>query len=248
MKFTLIFLLLFFQISFSQTFTISGKAADSRTNYPLPYVNIRALNTTLGTAANTDGEFEIKLRPGGYTLVASYIGYFSDTAVVNLNKDIEVNFQLKESDISLPEIVILPGENPALDIIRRTIEKKKERDQKLYSYEYEAYTKGLIRTTDEISAKGRTISAGVGTEEDSTELKITGILENQSRGYFKKPDEFKEIIIARKQSANFPPTINIIAGGRLIQNFYDDDVNFFGIFPGRFRITLLITIIITLTR
>jgi hypothetical protein len=115
-----------------------------------------------------------------------------------------------------------------LEIIRKAIEKKKERNGKLNSYEFEAYTKGLIRTTDEISSRGRTISSGVGSDEDSVNLKITGILENHSKGYFKKPDEFKEVILARKQSANFPPTINIIAGGRLIQNFYDDDVNFFG--------------------
>ena len=123
-----------------------------------------------------------------------------------------VNFQLNQTDVPLPEVVILPGENPALDIIRKAIEKKTERDAKLKSYEFEAYTKGLIRTTDEISARGRTISSGVGSDDDSVDLKITGILENQSKGYFKKPDEFKEVILARKQSANFPPTINILTG------------------------------------
>ncbi|MDX1371832.1 MAG: DUF5686 family protein, partial [Nitrososphaeraceae archaeon] len=46
--------------------------------------------------------------------------------------------------------------------------------------------------------------------------------------YFLKPDNYKEIILARKQSANFPPSINILTGGRVIQNFYDGDVNFFG--------------------
>jgi len=88
--------------------------------------------------------------------------------------------------------------------------------------------KDLFRTTDEISARGRTVSAGIGTDEDSVDLKITGLLENQSKGYFKKPDQYKDVIIARKQSANFPPTINTLTGGRLIQNFYEDDIRFFG--------------------
>ena len=135
--------------------------------------------------------------------------------------------------LSHKKIVILPGENPALEIIRKAIEKKKERNSKLNTYEFEAYTKGLIRTTDEISARGRTVSAGVGTSEDSADLKITGLLENQSRGYFKKPDQFKDVIIARKQSANFPPTINTVTGGRLVQNLYEDDISFFsGNIPG----------------
>ncbi|MBT8391438.1 MAG: carboxypeptidase-like regulatory domain-containing protein, partial [Ignavibacteriaceae bacterium] len=228
MKFFPLFLLFFFQISFSQTFTVSGNAIDLKTNELLPYVNIRVLNTALGTAANINGDFELKLKEGTYTLVASYIGYYSDTTEVNLNKNLIVNLKLKQTDISLPEIVIFPGENPALEIIRKAIEKKKEREAKLLSYEFEAYTKGLIRTTDEISAKKQTISSGIGSDVDSVGLKITGILENNSKGYFKKPDEFKEVILARKQSANFPPTINILTGGRLIQNFYEGDVNFFG--------------------
>jgi hypothetical protein len=228
MKFFFLFFLFFFKISFSQTFTITGNAVDSKTNEPLPYVNVRVLKTSHGTAANVKGDFELKLRQGEYTLVASYIGYYSDTATVNLNKNLIIGFQLHQTDVLLPEIVILPGENPALDIIRKAIEKKKARNTLLRSYDFEAYTKGLIRTTDEISAKGRTISSGIGTEEDSVDLKITGILENKSKGYFKKVDEFKEVILARKQSANFPPTINILTGGRLIQNFYEDDVNFFG--------------------
>jgi len=201
---------------------------DTQTNEPLPYVNIRVNKTSQGTAANVNGDFELKLNLGVYTLVASYIGYYSDTITVDLNQDLVVNFQLNQTEVLLPEIVILPGENPALEIIRKAIEIRKEREEKLNSYEFEAYTKGLIRTTDEISAKGRTISSGVGSDDDSVDLKITGILENQSKGYFKKPDEFKDVILARKQSANFPPTINILTGGRLIQNFYEDEINFFG--------------------
>jgi hypothetical protein len=226
------FLLAVFLISintFSQTFTIAGKITDAQSGEALPYSNVRIINTTLGTAANTNGDYEIKLTSGTYSLAASYIGYYSDTIKVELNKNIfGIDLSLRKTEIVLPDIIIKPGENPALEIIRKAIQKKNERNSKLNSYEFEAYTKGLIRTTDEISARGRTVSAGVGTESDSAELKITGILENQSKGYFKKPDQFKETIIARKQSANFPPTINILTGGRLIQNFYEDDIRFFG--------------------
>jgi Family of unknown function (DUF5686) len=36
------------------------------------------------------------------------------------------------------------------------------------------------------------------------------------------------MIIARKQSSNFPSSVNMLTGGRLIQNFYEDKVSFFG--------------------
>ena len=213
----------------SQTFIVSGRITDAESKEALLYGNVRVLNTTLGTAANSKGYYELRLSKGEHTLVASYIGYFSDTIKVNLKENLtEINFVLKKTEIILPDIVILPGENPALEIIRKAIQKKNERNEKLNTYEFEAYTKGLVRTTDEISARGRSVSAGIGAEDDSAKLKITGILENQSKGYFKKPDQFKDVIIARKQSANFPPTINVVTGGRLIQNFYEDDIRFFG--------------------
>ena len=217
----------------AQQYGIEGRVADHQTNKSLSYANIRVTGTTTGTAANLEGNFELKLKAGSYVLVASYIGYYSDTALVDLSEDItNLTFKLSKTEIQLPEVVILPGENPALEIIRKAIGKKNERNEKLNSYEFEAYTKGAVRTEEDFSAKGNSVGLGLGAS-DTTELKITGILENQSRGYYKKPGNYKEIILARKQSANFPPSINTLTGGRVIQNFYDDDVNFFGIdLPG----------------
>jgi len=217
----------------AQQYSIEGMVADHQTNKSLSYANIRVVGTTTGTAANIRGDFELKLKAGSYVLVASYIGYYSDTVLVDLSEDItNLAFKLSKTEIQLPEVVILPGENPALEIIRKAIEKKNERNEKLNSYEFEAYTKGAVRTEEDFSATGNDVVIGFDSG-DSTELKITGILENRSRGYYQKPDNYKEIILARKQSANFPPSINILTGGRVIQNFYDDDVNFFGIdLPG----------------
>lgn len=213
----------------AQQFTVKGTVKDLQTNEALGYTNIRVAETTMGTAANLEGKYELKIRSGNYILVASYIGYYSDTVVVNVSEDIsDLNFRLKKTEVRLPEIVVLPGENPALEIIRKAIERKNEMNSKLFNYEFEAYTKGIVRTEDEIYSRGNRVSLGTGGN-DSLGSKITGILENQSKGFFKKPDSYKEIIIARKQSANFPPTLNILTSGRIIQNFYEDDVRFFGI-------------------
>jgi hypothetical protein len=229
MKKILFIVLLFPLISIqAQQYTIRGSVKDIQSDKNLGYANIRVLGSMVGTAANLEGKYELKLKPGNYNLIASYIGYYSDTVTVELNKDIpDLDFQLKETNLPLPEVVVHPGENPAIEIIKKAIEKKKEREKKLNSYEFEAYTKGIVRTEKDFAARGNTVSLGVGVN-DTTELKITGILENQSKGYFLKPDFYKEIILARKQSANFPPSINIVTGGRLIQNFYEGDINFFG--------------------
>ncbi|MDR3666237.1 MAG: DUF5686 family protein, partial [Ignavibacteriaceae bacterium] len=161
------------------------------------------------------------------------IGYISDTVSLDLDRDLQnVNFELTQTKVVLAEIVVRPGENPAIPIIKEAIKRKDERNEKLKSYEFEAYSKGIIKTQEDISSKGNSVDLGLGIN-DSLKLKITGILENQSKGYFKKPDSYKEIIVARKQSSNFPSSVNLLTGGRLIQNFYEDNVSFFGRnFPG----------------
>ena len=224
---TLLFTVFYIQVIYSQDYFIRGSVKVAETGEALSYTNIRVDRTTQGTSSNKKGEFELKLKKGKYDLIASYIGYQSDTIAVNVNQDLEsINFNLNESKIELPEIVVRPGENPALEIIRKAIAEKNKRKSKLKSYEFEAYTKGLLLTQHEINAGNSSLTLGIST--DTSALKITGILENQSKGFFKSPDDYKEEIVARKQSANFPPTINIFTGGRLVQNFYEDNINFIG--------------------
>jgi len=176
---------------YSQQFTVRGRVTDQQKLSALSFANIRVAKTTLGTSANVNGEYELKLTAGVYNLIASFIGYNSDTIKIQVNQNLSnINFTLNQTKIDLPEIVIKPGVNPAIEIIRKAIEKKKIRNQKLKSYEVEAYTKGIIRTTEDISAKGSSIGVGLGGN-DTTDLIISGILENHSRNYFQYPNQFK---------------------------------------------------------
>ncbi|MFN3694728.1 MAG: carboxypeptidase-like regulatory domain-containing protein, partial [Ignavibacterium sp.] len=73
---------------FSQNFSLKGKVIDSQSGSGLSFANIRVEGTTLGTASNANGEFELKLNEGNYKLIASFIGYFSDTISVNVSSDL----------------------------------------------------------------------------------------------------------------------------------------------------------------
>jgi hypothetical protein len=216
---------------FSQNYFVRGKAKEKESGLLLGFTNIRVANSTTGTSANKNGEYEIRLPAGSYKLIASFIGYKSDTVLINLNRDLnEVDFNLKQTNVDLPEVIVLPGENPALEIIRKAVERKKEREEEIKNYEFKAYTKAVILTPNEINAGTNEIDITVGKEDT---LKITGIIENESKGYFQKPGNYKEIITARKQTANFPSEINILTGGRIMQNFYNDEISFLGEFlPG----------------
>ncbi len=234
MKHLFFFLLLIisFSITFAQQVLIKGRVTDDN-NVPLSFANIRVEKTTLGTSANKEGKYELKLDSGKYFLIASYIGYVSDTVEVNASGNIvEKDFSLDQTSINLPEITVLPGENPANAIIRKAIQRKKIRNALLNSYEFKAYTKGIVRTQGDVSASNNGIGVNL-AESDTVSFKISGIIENQSEGFYKKPDDYKEIILARKQTANLPPSINIITGGRFVQNFYNESINFLGSYlPG----------------
>jgi hypothetical protein len=227
MKFVLLIFLLFtISTTNAQKYVIKGKVTDANTSQPLSFANIRIDKSTMGTAASIEGAYELRLDPGNYKIIASVLGYKSDTLSINLNSDVSRNFALEQITIRLSEVTVIPGINPALEIIRRAIQSKHERNRKLESYVFSAFTKGLVKTTQDFRASGGSASISIGTR-DTGALKITGIIENESRGYFKKPNQYKDEIIARKQSANTPSSINILTGGRLLQNFYTDDIQFF---------------------
>lgn len=223
---SLFILLLTCTTIFAQQYSLKGKVNDKSSGEALSFANIRIASTTTGTAANIEGNYELKLPGGKYSIIASYIGYKSDTVNINLTGSRTLNFTLERIDIKLQEITVLPGENPALEIIRRAIAFKHKREELINSYTFKAYTKGLVKTTKDITTSDRSVGISFG-ESDTAQLKITGIIENESKGYFKKPDNYKDEIIARKQSANTPSSINILTGGRIIQNFYTNDIQFF---------------------
>ncbi len=225
MFFASVFFLSF--VTNAQQIVLKGKVTDKATSAALIYANIRILETTAGTTSNMEGAYELKLKPGSYKFSASYIGYKSDTISVNLKSNKNLNFELEPIPVHMSEITVFPGENPALAIIRKAIEAKHLRNDELNSYEFMAYTKGSVKSTKDFSTRNNSVGLSI-DKNDTAKLKITGIIENVSKSFFKKPNHYKEEIIARKQSANTPASINVLTGGRVIQNFYTDDIQFVG--------------------
>ncbi len=207
----------------AQTYSLSGQVIDNKTEKKLSYANIRVNHSGLGTAANILGEYKINLKSGNYTLIASYIGYKSDTLKINLTKNEKIDFHLLQINLNLDEVTVKPKRNPAYDIIEKAVAAKERIKNRITDYKYSAYTKGLIKTTRDLQSGEYSL-----TTQDTGKLKITGILENESRGFFKAPNKHKNFIVARKQSANTPPFINIVTGGNLVQSFYEDKLSFLG--------------------
>jgi len=199
---------------YSQTYKFTGKISDSKSNKPLSFATVKLADTAYGTTADQNGEFILRIGNGYHKAIFSYIGYFSDTASVYIDgKDGERNIFLRPTEIITEEIEVL-GEDPAYDIIRKAIKYKKVFQSKLNEYDYDAYSKFVIRS-----------NFGTGSEKDtlkkSSDLDIFGILESETKGYFRKPDLEKQIVISKKETANIRKGFAM----PLIVNFYDEKVD-----------------------
>ncbi len=109
-----LFLFLTTPILFSQQGTIRGTVFDDATGEYLPGVTIFLEGTTLGTLTDLDGEFNLSVAPGTYTLRVSFISF--ETLIIN---DLQVqagevslfdNLRLKETTFELTEVVITAQE------------------------------------------------------------------------------------------------------------------------------------------
>lgn len=79
-------------LAYGQSAVVSGTMLDTETGEPLMFASI--LVQELGTGTDTDihGKYQLKLEPGTYTLVASYVGYTSTTITDVVAKDGEVTY------------------------------------------------------------------------------------------------------------------------------------------------------------
>lgn len=94
----------------AQTGKISGQVMDASTGEALPGVNVFIEGTTRGATTDLDGRYVmIGVRPGTYTLVASFVGFATEKregVSVNLDLTTTVDFNLREEVIMGEEIVV----------------------------------------------------------------------------------------------------------------------------------------------
>ncbi|CAM1342227.1 carboxypeptidase-like regulatory domain-containing protein [Tenacibaculum aestuarii] len=100
-----VFLLLINSISFSQVL-IKGNVL-SETNEALEGASVYFNNTTIGTVTNSEGEFQLNIKEGNYTLVVSFLGYKTKQLLITpQSKELTLEIKLEEDNGVLNEVVI----------------------------------------------------------------------------------------------------------------------------------------------
>lgn len=121
---------------------INGKVTDAETGDPIPFASVLLQGTSIGNSTDFEGNFLIKSNSRVDSLEVTYIGYLPQTKAIGTGEELTVNFQLRPSDIQMEAFVFEAGENPAFEIIRRAVAKKKQFDKRnLKAYETKNYTK-----------------------------------------------------------------------------------------------------------
>ncbi|MBO7194771.1 MAG: TonB-dependent receptor [Alistipes sp.] len=93
---------------------IYGHIIDAKTQEHIPYVTISIKGTTLGTVADASGHFFMKNLPEGiHTVVAESLNYKSaeQQVTVEKGKNVEINFILQESVLSMDAVVVSATRN-----------------------------------------------------------------------------------------------------------------------------------------
>jgi len=100
-----LFLLLTSIVGNTQTLKLSGLVTDENQNR-LAGANVLVKEINKGTTTNYEGEFDLNLASGNYTISISYIGYVSATKTVQITENQNINFQLIESENVLDEVLV----------------------------------------------------------------------------------------------------------------------------------------------
>ena len=138
--------MLFFFISCtalsSQSITVKGRVIDADTKEGLPFSSVYFEGTTIGTSTDIDGYYELSSSQKYDTLAVSAIGFDITYKLLRGDTSQTINFSLSSSDITLDEVVVIAGENPANVIVRKIIKNKDQnRLDHFNSYQRETYEK-----------------------------------------------------------------------------------------------------------
>lgn len=203
-----IFLLLLFWSGLSPTrgqHLIHGTVRDAETGQPLETAHIQLLDTYRGTITNAEGRFTLEISRFPSTLRVRHIGYRSQTIPLDTPPDTALDIRLRPVAYTLPPVIVGAESDPAEEIMRRVIARKQAWRSRLHTYRAEAYSRQTV----------------------ATDTGIVLIAETRSLVFWKRGEGVREVVQARRQTANLSGPQNLV-GARYLPNFYDDDLEIAG--------------------
>lgn len=161
----LLFLLLFMPFSVLAQVTLGGVVLDSKSNQPIPGVNVVIQGSTNGTQTDFDGKFKLPKVNKGDKIVFSFIGY--KNSVITFDNQKEVTVKLEEESNELKEVVVQVGYGSV---------KKKDATGSVALITAKDFNKGAITNTENLingRVAGVVVTQG-GRPGDGAAIRIRG--------------------------------------------------------------------------
>ncbi|MEJ5964368.1 DUF5686 and carboxypeptidase regulatory-like domain-containing protein [Pedobacter immunditicola] len=195
--FTLLFFLAIVRPAFSQQLLLTGNIKDQQ-GMTVPFTSVYIKNTTIGTSANIDGVYMLKLNKGAYTIVFKTIGYKTVEKVVELDSNAVENVVLTPETYSLKEVSISANaKDPAYEIIKNAIKNRKKHLEEVKEFSCNVYIKGVQKLVGAPKKFfGRDIQKTL--DLDTNRKGILYQSESQSTYNCRKPNHVHEEMIASK--------------------------------------------------
>jgi Family of unknown function (DUF5686)/CarboxypepD_reg-like domain len=225
MKRFLLAAFLLFYTCLSMANPVTGVVTDNQGNR-LSYSSVFIKGTTRGTTANSDGKYLLNLEPGRYVIICQHIGYARQEKTITVAEaPVTLDFELPLQQLTMGEVIVKKGEDPAYEIIRQAIKKRPFYNGQVDSFAVDVYIKSLLRSR---SIPGKFMGQKIERNDfgkqglDSAGQGILFLSESLTKVFFTKPNKTKFEVISSRQSGggfglSFPFFIN----------FYDNNVAVF---------------------
>jgi len=200
-----LFLFLFFYINNTSAQKIYGTVFSDKGDL-LPYASVTIKATSIGASANNKAKFSFSVSPGTYTLVCQHIGYAKqEKNIIVKNNDVEIIFVIANQQLSMTEVVVKSGEDPAYAIMKEAIKKRSFYYEQVKGFECALYTKDLVKLRN---LPKKIFGRKIPDEDvkfmglDSSRKGIIYLSESISKVYIQQPDKFKLEVISTRVSGS----------------------------------------------
>jgi len=220
--YSLIFLFVLVSIQPLNGQAIKGKITDSN-GQPIPFSTVYIKELTKGLTANKDGDFDLKIPEGEYSVIISALGYKPETRQIKVSDAaIENNFVLTKHTYQIKEVRIYSNsEDPAYGIMRKAIGLAPYYLNQIKHYSAEVYMKAsiIVLKIPKLLQKAMKVEAN----EDEIEIGRNYVEESLNEIIFDAPDKYNQRVISFNTS--FPEDNNVNVMGYIKSSFYQPTVD-----------------------
>ncbi|MDC1105840.1 DUF5686 family protein [Prolixibacteraceae bacterium] len=183
--------------SFAYAINIEGTLKNVK-GEPIPYATLYVTELTTGTTTNIEGCFTLDIPDDkSYEVLIRCVGYKSQTLHLSQETLLPLNITLVDMNFQIPDVKVRRGEDPAYDIMRKTIGLRHQHLNEINSYKANIYLRGTIAFTKVSRLMSYQIKRREGVDIKQGDVFVD---ESYRQVLFAYPDQYKQKVIQHKSS------------------------------------------------